>query len=122
MRLLEAGHRVVYLPDARVAHVPDRAGRSDSRYLRYVIRNDCLCALYNEPLPLPLVSLPLRLRRYAIMKRHGGVRDPDGLPWIVREVAAALPHVWRERSPMRWSSLRRWRQLRQAPAAFEAAA
>jgi GT2 family glycosyltransferase len=122
MRLLEAGHRVVYLPDARVAHVPDRAGRSDARYLRYVIRNDCLCALYNEPLPLPLLSVPLRLTRYAVMRRHGSISDPGGMRWILGELSAALPAVWRERSPMRWVNLRRWHQLRATPASFEAPA
>jgi GT2 family glycosyltransferase len=119
MRLLDAGYRVVYLPESRVAHVPDPSGRSDARYLRYSVRNDCLSALYNEPLPLPLVSVPLRLRRYAIMRRHHKVEDPGGFGWILRELAASVPRIWRERSPVRWATLRRWRQLRLAPAPFE---
>ena len=49
LRLIEAGYRTVYLPDALVVHEPDQAGRSRQRYLRYVTRNDCLTALYNEP-------------------------------------------------------------------------
>jgi GT2 family glycosyltransferase len=48
LRLLNAGYDVVYMPDARIAHVPDASGRSNVRYLRYVIRNDCLSALYND--------------------------------------------------------------------------
>src|SRR3990170_9057229 len=43
-RLLRAGYQVLYLPDLRVAHIPDPAGRSNARYLRYVVRNDCLFA------------------------------------------------------------------------------
>ena len=50
LRLIDAGYRTVYLPDALVIHEPDQAGRSRQRYLRYVTRNDCLTALYNEPL------------------------------------------------------------------------
>ena len=50
LRLIDAGYRTVYLPDALVIHQPDQGGRSQQRYLRYVTRNDCLSALYNEPL------------------------------------------------------------------------
>ena len=112
MRLLEAGHHVVYLPDALVAHVPDPSGRDAARYLRYVIRNDCLCAMYNEPLPMALITVPLRLRRYTAMRRHGQVRDPGGLTWILRGLVSALPRVWRERTPLGWRRVREWRRLR----------
>jgi len=118
LRLLDAGYDVVYLPEARVAHVPDPAGRSDSRYLRYVIRNDCLSALYNEPLPMLVITVPVRLARYAAMRRHGRVHDPGGLRWIVGGLIAALPGVWRDRQSMRWASIRRWRRLRRAWPAF----
>jgi GT2 family glycosyltransferase len=117
MRVLDAGHQVVYLPDALVAHVPDPSGRSQSRYLRYVIRNDCLCALYNEPLPMALLSVPVRLARYISMRGHGGALGDLG--WILTELVAAIPTVWRTRTPMRWASVRRWRSLRQAPPVFE---
>ena len=68
-RFLSAGYQVVYMPDVLVAHVPDPAGRSTARYLRYVVRNDCLFALYNLPWPVACVSLPVRLARYFWMKR-----------------------------------------------------
>lgn len=119
LRLLNAGYDVVYLPDARVAHVPDPSGRSDSRYLRYVVRNDCLSALYNEPLPMALVTVPIRVTRYALMRRHGQVNDPGGLGWVVGELVALLPAVWRSRKPMRWTSMRRWRRLRRTWPAFD---
>jgi len=57
VRALQAGQRVVYLPDAVVGHVPDPGGRSATRYVRFVIRNDCLYSLYNEPWPLVAVGL-----------------------------------------------------------------
>jgi GT2 family glycosyltransferase len=117
-RLLNAGYDVVYLPDVRVAHVPDPSGRSQARYLRYVIRNDCMSAMYNEPLPMLLVSVPMRLARYLSMRRHGNVSDPGGLEWIGSELLSALPGIWRDRKPMRWASVRRWRQLRRAWPAF----
>jgi GT2 family glycosyltransferase len=118
LRLLDAGYDVVYLPDARVAHVPDPASRSASKYLRYVIRNDCLNALYNEPLPMAVITVPIRLARYPVMRRHAGVDDPGGLRWIVGQLIAAVPAIWRDRRSMRWSSIRRWRHLRRARPAF----
>lgn len=118
LRLLNAGYDVVYLPDARVAHVPDPSGRTESRYLRYVVRNDCLSAIYNEPLPMLLVTVPVRLARYVTMRRHGGASDPGGLRWILAELVASCPTVWRNRKPMRWASIRRWRRLRRAWPAF----
>jgi GT2 family glycosyltransferase len=121
LRLLNAGYRVVYLPDARVAHVPDPAGRSRDRYLRYVIRNDCLSALFNEPMLLAMVTVPIRLRRYRAMARHSESVDPDGFRWIVRELVATFPTVWRTRKPVRWASIREWRRLRRAPPVFELA-
>ena len=119
LRLLNAGYHVVYLPSALVAHITDPSGRSESRYLRYVIRNDCLSALYNEPLPLPLATVPLRLVRYGSMRRNGSVRDPAGPFWIVKELAVSLPRVIADRTPMRWSSLREWRRLRRSWPKFE---
>lgn len=119
LRLLNAGYDVVYLPDARVAHVPDPSGRSDARYLRYVVRNDCLSALYNEPLAMAIVTVPIRVARYAVMRRHGQVKDSGGLRWVIGELIASLPTVWRTRKPMRWTSIRRWRRLRRTWPAFQ---
>jgi len=108
LRMLDAGFDVVYIPAARVVHAVDPAGRSQSKYVRYVIRNDCLFALYNEPLPCALVTVPIRLMRYVKMAEH----DPGGFRWIVSALVRQLPSIWRERRPIKWSTLRRWRWLR----------
>ena len=111
LRWLDAGYRVVYLPGARVAHVADTANRDARQYARYVIRNDCLNALYNEPLPRLLVSIPVRLRNFTRMaRRQGG--DPGGVAWIVRQLAGRWPAVRQQRRPVRWRTLRLWRELR----------
>jgi GT2 family glycosyltransferase len=120
LRLWNAGYRVMYMPDARVAHVPDPSGRSAARYLRYVVRNDCLCALYNEPLLVAMLSVPVRLARYILMRRNGRVDDPGGMRWIVTELGSRLPGIWRDRAPVTWASLRHWRSLRRVPPAFRA--
>jgi GT2 family glycosyltransferase len=120
LRALNAGLEVVYLPDSLVAHVPDQSGRITSRYLRYAVRNDCLSALFNEPVLLAMVTIPLRLRRYARMRDHAKTADPGGLAWIVRELAASLPTVLRNRTPVRWATIRQWHRVRRNPVALAA--
>lgn len=122
LRLLDAGFSVVYLPQARIAHLPDPAGRSSSRYLRYVVRNDCLSALYNDPLTRLAWTLPARLGLYFRMRRGWRIHDPGGFWWILRELAAELPRVVRERRPVRRRTIRRWRELRQSVPPFAARA
>ena len=110
LRLIDAGFDIVYLPRARVVHAPHATGRSTSKYLRYVIRNDCLGAMNDEPLPVALISVPLRLARYLSMRR--GVADPGGLRWIVGDLLSRVPLVWRDRQPVQWSTIRKWRRVR----------
>lgn len=111
IRLWQAGHKVVYLPAARIAHVPDSGGRSNSRYVRYAIRNDCLFSILNEPLPLPLVSVPVRLRRYLNMAKGVDGGDKGGLRWLVADLIRVLPTAWRRRQAVSWKTLRYWRHL-----------
>jgi GT2 family glycosyltransferase len=118
LRLLDGGHGVVYLPGARVAHVPDPTGRSQRSYVRYVIRNDCLTSLYNDPWWRLLWVLPARLVRYFKMRRQAGLEDPEGFSWLVHELAIALPIVRAERRPLRVSTFKKWRWLRDTSPAY----
>ena len=115
LRLLAAGHRVVYLPEALVAHVPDPGGRDPRRYVRYAIRNDCLCSLYNDPWPLAAAGLLVRLRRYRRMASRIPGGDPGGLTWLLRELWTSLPSVRTERRPLTWAQVQEWRRLKQCP-------
>lgn len=112
LRWLDRGWRVVYLPDAPVAHVADSANRDARTYVRHVIRNDCLNALYNEPAPRAIVSIPIRLLNFRRMAARIPGGDPQGIGWIVRELWARWPSVRRERRPVRWATLGEWRRLR----------
>lgn len=114
-RLLDAGYRIVYLPGAPVAHLADPAGRDIPTYLHQTVRNDALAGLLNEPLPVALGMLPVRLWRYFPMRRHWGGRDPGGFRRIVRALADALPRVRADRRPVRWSTVRAWLDLAQSP-------
>ena len=113
LRALDAGLRVLYLPDAFVAHVPDPGGRTAARYVRSVIRNDILFGLFNEPLPIAAYGLPLRLWRYRAMARAHG--DSGGIPWILREIRAQWPSVRRLRRPVSWRTMLEWRRLARHP-------
>jgi GT2 family glycosyltransferase len=110
VRALEAGLRIVYLPGALVGHLPDPGGRSATRYVRFVIRNDCLYSLYNDPWPIVAISLPLRLWRYRKMKAQNGA-EGGGVRWIVGELTRTLPDVRRNRRAVSWATFREWRRL-----------
>jgi GT2 family glycosyltransferase len=115
LRLLDAGYRTVYLPDALVGHVPDAAGRSRSRYLRYVVRNDCLNAFYNDPLPRVLWTLPVRFLLYFRMRHGWRIHDPWGWLWIARDVLAYAGRTRDRRRPVSRASIRLWAELKKAP-------
>ena len=119
LRLIEAGYRTLYLPDALVIHEPDPSGRSRQRYLRYVTRNDCLAALYNEPLTRLVWLLPVRLERYFRMRRAWNIVDPWGWAWILGELWKNRGSVYRDRKPVSRQTLQKWNRLRTAPQPYE---
>jgi GT2 family glycosyltransferase len=121
LRMLDAGFRTLYLPDALVAHQPDPASRSQQRYLRHVTRNDCLNALYNEPLGRAVWLVPARLAIYFRMRRAWKVDDPWGWVWILRELGKNAGDVWRDRKPVSRQTLATWKRLCTAPEIYPVA-
>ena len=118
LRLLDRGHRVVYLPDALVVHAQDAAGRTPQRYLRYVTRNDCLHALYNEPMWRAMWLVPARLALYFRMRSRWGIHDPGGLRWIVSQIAENARAALRSRRPVSRQTRASWRRLRDGSAPY----
>ena len=112
LRLLESGHRTVLLEGFPVAHHTDPAGRSRSRYLRYVTRNDCLDAVYNQPLHRALWIVPARLLLYFRMRRVWGIRDPFGWCWVIADLVREARPAIKVRQPVSYRTLRLWRRLR----------
>lgn len=119
LRLIEAGYRTVYLPDAIVMHEPDPGGRSPTRYLRAVTKNDCLNALYNEPLHRLVWVLPGRLYLYFRMRRSWKVDDPWGWAWVLRQLAANAGSVMRDRRPVSSQTLALWKRLQRSPQIYD---
>src|SRR3954469_13318819 len=118
LRLLDRGYRVVYLPDALVVHAQDAAGRKPQRYLRYVTRNDCLHALYNEPFWRAMWLVPARLALYFRMRSRWNIDDPAGLRWILAELAASAGPALRSRRPVSRQTRTSWRRLRDGTAPY----
>jgi GT2 family glycosyltransferase len=118
LRLLDRGFRVVYLPDALVVHAQDAAGRMPQRYLRYVTRNDCLHAIYNEPLWRAVWLVPARLGLYFRMRSRWGIDDPRGVNWILSERAANAATALRSRKPVSRRTRAMWRRLRDGSAPY----
>lgn len=119
LRWLDRGWRVVYLPDAPIAHVADPGNRDARVYVRHVIRNDCLNALYNEPAARALVSIPFRLLNFRRMASRIPGGDPRGMRWIVGELWTRWPAIRRERRPVRWRTFGEWRRLRDVRPPYE---
>lgn len=115
LRLLDAGYLTVYLPDALVSHIPDAAGRSRTRYLRFVVRNDCLNAFYNDPVPRVFWTLPVRYLRYFRMRRGWRIRDPWGWLWVAQDILACAGRTRDRRRPVSRASIRLWTELKRAP-------
>ena len=107
---IDAGYRTVYLPDALVMHEPDQASRSKQRYLRYVTRNDCLNALYNDPLSRLAWLVPARLAIYFRMRRAWKIDDPWGWAWILRELWSNAGSVFRNRKPVSAETVAVWKR------------
>lgn len=118
LRLMDAGYRVVFLPDALVAHIVDPAGRSQSRYVRYVIRNDLFTSFHTEPMALAIAGIPLRLWRYTRMAKGIVGGDKGGLTWILSELWRAWPEIRRVRKPVAWATIRTWRRLARQSAPY----
>jgi len=115
LRLLDAGYRTVYLPGALIGHIPASTGRSQTRYLRFVVRNDCLNALYNDPLPRVLWTVPVRFLLYFRMRRGWRIRDPWGWLWIARELAGHASRAVFRRRPVSRATIRLWQGLKKSP-------
>jgi GT2 family glycosyltransferase len=116
LRALDAGWSTVYLPEARIAHLADPAGRDMRRYLHLTVRNGCLASIYDDPFPLMCARVSVRLLSYFAMRRGWKVDDPGGFLAVLRWLRRDLREALRARHPVRWSTIREWRlRVRTAP-------
>lgn len=119
-RMLDRGFYVVYLPDARVIHYQSPIGRNNLVALKNGCRNKCFAAIYNEPLPMMVFSIPLRIllytfKHWAYCRKHK-ITSEFGANWIVREIQQNFGALWRDRRALKWSTYYKWHKIKQAPA------
>ncbi len=113
LRLLDAGHKVVFLPRCGIVHHPDPGGRDQIRYYRYYTRNDCLNALLNFPWPLAAGLVATRLARYhETLWRHLRLRDARGRLWVLQQLKDAWPIVAKTRRAVGWRTILLWQRLK----------
>jgi GT2 family glycosyltransferase len=122
-RVWDAGAKVLYLPDIAIQHTPSPSGRSELVRMRYGCRNAIMGALYQEPFPLLLFSIPARFVSYLRWRRipcqHYKISDRGGAWWQLREFARHAPQVLRDRRPLRWGTMRTWKRLRATWPAYQ---
>lgn len=122
LRLLDRGYRTVYLPDARVSHVPDPGGRDRARYLRLTVRSDCLSALHNDPFPRVCWTVPVHYARYFRLRRGIDAADPWGWLWVAREIVPRAAAIVRSRTPVSHATIAAWQSLKVAPRPYQTGA
>ena len=127
LRLLDSGWSVIHDPSLAVVHHHEWRGRDWTALNRRILRNTILAALLRYPAWL----IPVAVSQYArnhirrsgatLINPHGDAAQPEaradwaGLAWALGDTARRLPYVWRNRRPVRWETIQRWRRLRDHP-------
>lgn len=127
LRLWDAGWSVIYDPGLAVVHHHAWHGRDWRALNRKILRNTIVAALLRYPVWL----VPAAVSQYArnhIRRSSEGRLDPQadapdpearadwaGVAWALGSAARQLPYVLRNRRPVRWETLKRWRRLREQP-------
>jgi GT2 family glycosyltransferase len=127
LRLLDADWSVIYDPGLAVVHHHEWHGRDWTALNRKILRNTILTALLRYPAWL----VPAAVSQYARnhiqrsgagqLDLHREAPDPEaradwaGVAWALGSAARRLPYVVRNRRPVRWETLQRWRRLRDQP-------
>src|SRR5260370_4542103 len=78
LRLMEADYDIVFMPEP-IVHAVDPTGRDLKRYLKTVIRNDCLGSLLKVPCTMTFVCVPIRIMMYFRLRQPATVAVLDGL-------------------------------------------
>ena len=115
-RMLDIGYSVVYLPDSYVFHSHDTRGRNEKNHLRYNARNSILDAMYNEPFPMMMCTVPYRVIDYIrwrkVPQKHYGFSDKGGVQWLIKEILLHSWNIFTHRKPLKYSTYRKWKQLK----------
>jgi GT2 family glycosyltransferase len=127
LRLWDAGWSIIHDPQLAVVHHHDWRGRDWTALSRKILRNAILAALLRYPAWLvPLVvsqyarnhlqrSRAGLLNQQAVTPDRNARADWAGVGRALVGAAWRLPYVLRNRRPVRWETIQRWRRLRDRP-------
>lgn len=122
-RMLDHGSYVVYLPEASVIHYHSPIGRSRLNSIRNGCRNKCFAALYNEPMIMVALSVPLRIVIYLYqctkLKTEYGINSQSEFQWLWREILSKFSEIWRDRKALKWSTFYEWHKIKTQSIAYE---
>jgi GT2 family glycosyltransferase len=110
LRLLDAGHDLVYTPTVRVRHMVDPTARPSSRIYYTFTRNAVWVALRNERPPEAAGTI----LRDLVLMAFAAARAGEPRAWCrgVRDAVRGIPQALAARRPMSEATARRLRALR----------
>ena len=115
-RMLDNGFGVVYIPSAKVIHNFSPTSRIKINAFRNSIRNRCFDAIYNEPLPIMLLTLTANMltyfRSYELAYRDASLPVLEGKYWLIEQLISNLSLLWSERKSLKLSTYYLWYNLR----------
>jgi GT2 family glycosyltransferase len=115
LRILDAGWSIIYDPEFSVIHHQDFRGRDWRGIRRLILRNFVLTALMRYPSWCVPPAILLGFGRHLRWTAARGSRDWAGAGRIALELAGRVPYALSRREPVRFSTLREARRLKQVP-------
>jgi glycosyltransferase involved in cell wall biosynthesis len=105
LRIIDAGYEIAVLPGVHVWHDYSPEGRNADQYLAG-LHNDLAMVLWRVPLPVLLPALIWRVQQQFRHARR--INCAHVLPKVIFDFARAIPRLWRDRQPVRISSIARY--------------
>lgn len=115
MRVIDAGWRIMFDPDARIVHYRDPRGRDGRGIARLISRNALLTAVARFPLWMLPAAAAVQTGRFAAKSWLKRPRDMFGPAAVLTATLRALSRALSQRRPLSPASLRRYKQLARCP-------
>ena len=115
-RQWDAGFAVLYLPERCICHNPSPNARNSRQRAKLNARNIWYQAVLHEPLWMLALSFGPRLLQGArYLRQANDWTDGDWQPLLkeaLTDLWRDLPRLWKARSPLKLSTIRRWQHMK----------
>ncbi|HTL88173.1 MAG TPA: glycosyltransferase [Leptolyngbya sp.] len=124
-RMLDRGYYTVYLPSAGMIHHHSSIGRDAVKCLSNSYRNKCYAAIYNQPLLMAIVMLPLYIFLYfwahqKIYLKSKKQRE-KGVKWLISELKTNARSVFSKRKALKWRTYFKLYKIKQKRPKYQGA-